>query len=171
YGPVQINTLFSGFGGGCEANNDGDPVVAYDQFADRWIISQFSVSSTPYLQCVAVSTSGDPTGTWNRYSFSFGNSDFNDYPKIGVWSDGYYFTFNIFSGGSSFAGARVCAYDRAKMLTGAAATAQCFNTTANDGGLLPSSVDGSTAPPTGAPNYLVDYGNNALNLWKFHVDW
>jgi hypothetical protein len=121
YGPVQINTLFTGFGGGCEANNDGDPVVQYDQFADRWIISQFSVTTTPYLQCVAVSTSGDPMGTYNRYAFSFGNTDFNDYPKIGIWPDGYYFTFNIFANASSFSGSRVCAYDRASMLTGARA--------------------------------------------------
>src|SRR5439155_11717704 len=73
YGPVQINTVFTGFGGPCEANNDGDPVVQYDQFADRWIISQFSVSQAPYLQCVAVSTTGDPTGTNNPYAFSFGS--------------------------------------------------------------------------------------------------
>ena len=48
YGPVPINTLWSGFGGGCQTNNDGDPVVLYDPIADRWVISQFSVSSTPY---------------------------------------------------------------------------------------------------------------------------
>src|SRR4051812_26359391 len=55
YGPVPINTLWSGFGGGCQSNNDGDPTVVYDRIANRWIISQFSVNSTPYLQCIAVS--------------------------------------------------------------------------------------------------------------------
>jgi hypothetical protein len=58
-GPTPGNTLWSGFGGGCETNNDGDPVVQYDKLANRWVMSQFSVSTTPYLQCVAVSkTSG-----------------------------------------------------------------------------------------------------------------
>src|SRR3989442_779577 len=71
YGPVPINTLWSGFGGGCQTNNDGDPVVLYDPIADRWVISQFSVTTTPYLQCVAVSTTNDPTGSWNRYAFSY----------------------------------------------------------------------------------------------------
>ena len=56
YGPAAGNTLWSGFGGGCETNNDGDPIVQYDKAADRWIFTQFSVSTTPYLQCVAVST-------------------------------------------------------------------------------------------------------------------
>src|SRR5436189_3082453 len=41
YGPVQTNTLWSGFGGGCQSNDDGDATVAYDRLSDRWIISQF----------------------------------------------------------------------------------------------------------------------------------
>src|SRR5205823_10211654 len=74
YGPVPTNTLWSGFGGGCQTNNDGDATVEYDRLADRWIISQFSVSTTPFLQCVAVSTSGDPTGSYNRYAFQYSAS-------------------------------------------------------------------------------------------------
>src|SRR6266699_7303909 len=38
YGPVATNTLFKGFGGACEAHNNGDAVVRYDQLADRWLI-------------------------------------------------------------------------------------------------------------------------------------
>ena len=38
YGPVPTNTLFKGFGGACEAHNNGDAVVRYDQLADRWLI-------------------------------------------------------------------------------------------------------------------------------------
>src|SRR5438477_9188469 len=117
YGPVTINTLWSGFGGGCQANNDGDPIAKYDSIADRWVISQFSVATTPYLQCVAVSQTSDPTGQYWRYAFGYGNTDFPDYPKMGVWPDAYYETFNIFANGSSFSGAKVCAYDRSKMLT------------------------------------------------------
>src|SRR5262249_26916866 len=36
YGPVAGNTLWTGFGGPCESTNNGDPVVRYDQLADRW---------------------------------------------------------------------------------------------------------------------------------------
>jgi hypothetical protein len=175
YGPAPINTLWSGFGGGCQVNNDGDPTVLYDAVADRWLISQFSVTTTPYLNCVAVSTSGDPTGTYNRYSYTYGNVDFIDYPKFGIWPDGYYVTFNVFANGVTFTGAKVCAYDRAKILAGVSATQQCFQMNANWGGLLPSTVNGATPPPAGAPNFILGLDTPAtstlLQYWKFHVDW
>ncbi len=173
YGPVPINTLWSGFGGGCQTNNDGDPIAQYDRIADRFIILQFSVTTTPYLMCVAVSQTSDPTGAYYRYSFNYGNVAFPDYPKLGVWPDGYYMTVNVFNNGTTFAGTKVCAFDRAKMLTGAAATQQCFNTSTAYGGLLPSDLDGPTAPPAGSPNYLVALGATTTQLayWKFHVDW
>ncbi len=172
YGPVPTNTLWSGFGGGCQGNDDGDATVAYDRLSNRWVISQFSVSTTPYLMCVAVSTGADPTGSYYRYSFSYGTM-FPDYPKLAVWPDAYYVTLVQFAGGSSYAGPEVCAYDRAKMLTGQAATQQCFSPSSptSYGPMLPSDVDGATPPPTGAPNYLLEAGSNVLHLWKFHVDW
>ena len=116
--------------------------------ANRWIITQFSVSTTPYLQCVAVSQTSDPTGAYNLYAFSYGNTDFPDYPKMSVWPDAYYITFNIFANGSTFTGGEVCAYDRNAMLNGTAATQQCFNVGASYGGLLASDLDGHTLPPT-----------------------
>ncbi|HEY4641943.1 MAG TPA: hypothetical protein VII75_11415 [Thermoanaerobaculia bacterium] len=169
YGPANGNTLWQGFGGTCQSNNDGDPIVQFDKIHDRWIFTQFAVSSTPYTQCVAVSTSQDPTGSYNRYSFSYG-TNFNDYPKLGVWPDAYYITYNMFNG-NSFAGGWVCAWDSAQMLAGQAATQQCFNTGTTHGGELVSDVDGNTLPPAGEPNYLLEFGTNSLNVWKFHVDW
>ncbi len=166
-GPTAGNTLWSGFGGGCQTNNDGDPVVLYDKAAQRWVFSQFSVTTTPYLQCIAVSTTSDATGTYNRYSFQYGN--FDDYPKMGVWSDGYYETFNMFNG-NTFVGADACAYNRTAMLADSAATQVCFQQGSSVGGLLPSDIDGTTAPPSGSPNYMVYFGTNNLNLFKFHVD-
>jgi hypothetical protein len=38
YGPVPTSALFKGFGGACEAHNNGDAVVRYDQLANRWLI-------------------------------------------------------------------------------------------------------------------------------------
>ncbi|HEX9037436.1 MAG TPA: hypothetical protein VF808_10645 [Ktedonobacterales bacterium] len=166
-GTTAGNSLWSGFGGGCETNNDGDILVQYDKLANRWVLSQFSVSTTPYLQCVAVSTTSDATGTYNRYSFVEPN--FNDYPKLGIWSDGYYFSFNMFNG-NSFVGARACAFDRANMLNGAAATQVCFQQSSSVGSLLPSDLDGTTAPPAGEPDFYMNFGSNSLNLWKFHVN-
>ena len=166
-GPSTTNTLWSGFGGGCQSNDDGDGIALYDKLANRWVISQFSVTTTPFLQCVAVSTTSDATGTYNRYSFQYSN--FDDYPKMGVWPDGYYTTFNMFNG-NTFVGADSCAYNRAAMLAGTAATQVCFQQGSGVGGLLPSDLDGLTAPPAGSPNYQIYYGTNSLQLFKFHVD-
>lgn len=169
--PKPGNSVWAGFGGGCQTNNDGDPIVQYDKLANRWILSQFSVSTTPYLQCVAVSTTSDATGTYYRYAFSYGTTQFNDYPKLGVWPDGYYASYNIFNNGQTFAGSKACAFDRAKMLAGdPTATQQCFQLGTSYGGLLPSDLDGTTAPPAGSPNFFMNFGTNSLNLWKFHVD-
>jgi hypothetical protein len=167
-GPTAGNTLWSGFGGGCQSNNDGDPIVAYDKLAQRWVFSQFSVTTTPYLQCIAVSTTSDATGTYNRYSFQYSN--FDDYPKLSVWPDAYYVTFNMFAGGTTFVGADACAYNRAAMLNGTTATQVCFQQGTSVGGLLPADLDGTTAPPAGSPNYMLYFGTNNLNLFKFHVD-
>ncbi len=166
-GPITGNTLWSGFGNGCETNNDGDPVVVYDKIASRWVMSQFSRATLPYLECIAVSTTSDATGAWNRYSFQY--SDFDDYPKMGVWPDAYYETFNLFDG-NNFVGAEACAYDRTAMLNGQSATQVCFNLGPFVGGLLPADMDGTTLPPAGSPNYMLFYGANSLNLYKFHVD-
>jgi hypothetical protein len=127
--PKQGNVIWQGFGGQCETANDGDPIVQYDQLADRWVLTQFAVASSPFLQCVAVSTGPDPTGTYHRYAYSYG-TDFNDYPKMGVWPNGYYITYNMFKRGRTFAGNQVCAFERDKMLIGAPARQICARTTA-----------------------------------------
>jgi len=169
-GPVAGNTLWSGFGGGCQSNNDGDPVVQYDKLANRWVMSQFSVKTLPYLQCVAVSKTNDATGQWYRYSFSYGNTLFDDYPKMGVWPDAYYETFNMFQNGQTYVGPDACAYDRARMLNGQSATQICFQQSSSIGSLLPADLDGTNPPPAGSPNYLLTYSTNSLRLYKFHVD-
>jgi hypothetical protein len=168
YGPAAGNTIWSGFGGGCQSNNDGDPIVQYDKINNRWIMSQFSVSTKPYMQCFAVSATSDATGAWNRYAYAQPN--FNDYPKIGVWPDGYYASYNMFGG--SFVGARACAYESAKMRAGTSAREVCFQLSTSYGGLLPSDLDTpATPPPAGSPNYFLNFGTNSLRVWKFHVDW
>jgi uncharacterized protein (TIGR03382 family) len=175
-GPVATSTLWTGFPGACAQTNDGDGTVRYDHLAKRWVIAQFSIgpnAAGPYYQCVAVSTTSDPTGTYTRYQFNY--TALNDYPKMGLWPDGYYFTFNMFNvadPNGGFLGGKVCAMDRVKMLAGAAdATMQCFDTGPNYGGLLPADLDGRTPPPANAPNYLVALNTETtLAYWKLHVD-
>lgn len=167
--PKQGGVVWQGFGGRCGTDNDGDPIVQYDQLADRWVLTQFAVSSQPYTQCVAVSTSPDPTGTYHRYAFSYDRS-FNDYPKMGVWPDGYYITYNMFRNGRSFTGNTVCAFERDKMLIGAAARQVCANTTAGHS-LEPADLEGTTLPPAGSPNLLMSVTSTAIQFWRFSVNW
>jgi hypothetical protein len=167
--PKNGNVVWSGFGGRCQSDNDGDPIVQYDQLADRWILTQFAVSATPFTQCVAVSTSPDPTGTYFRYSFSY-NRSFNDYPKMGVWPDAYYISYNMFRNGSSFTGNTVCAFERARMLVGLSARQACVNTTATHS-MEPADLEGTTLPPAGSPNLLMSITTNSVLFWRFAVNW
>ncbi|HYM11321.1 MAG TPA: hypothetical protein VEU62_11340, partial [Bryobacterales bacterium] len=167
-GPITGNTLWSGFGGPCESNNDGDIMVKFDRAAGRWFFSQLAVSGgPPYYQCIAVSTGIDATGSYNRYAFSFTN--LNDYPKWGIWPDAYYLSFNQFQG-NTFLGAEACAVDRNQMLSGGPATIHCFTLNSSLGAILPSDLDGNTPPPAGAPDYFLGIASNSLNLWKLHAD-
>jgi len=181
YGPVTGNTIWQGFGGVCANTNDGDPITLFDPIANRWLMTQFSVDG-PYYQCIAVSQTADPTGAWYRYAFQVSATKMNDYPKFGVWPDGYYMTVNQFTNSEYWGGAGVFVFERDKMLTGdPTASFQFFdlyNVNDNFGGMLPSDLDGATLPPAGAPNYFmeVDDGswirpNDAMRIWEFHVDW
>ncbi|MFN0279951.1 MAG: cohesin domain-containing protein [Pyrinomonadaceae bacterium] len=181
FGPANINTIWAGFGGRCETENAGDPVVIYDQLDDRWILTQFTAAGPTYFNCVAISTTGNPTGTYYRYAFSTG-TNFPDYPKYGMWNDALYISTREFAG-AAFAGVGAYAVNRAQLVAGNPA-AQVVSflvapgaTAYNVGdGLLPSDLDGSTLAPVNSPNYFVGsmdngagYGapSDALSFWKF----
>lgn len=184
YGPANVNTLFAGMGGVCETTNDGDPIVLYDHLADRWLVSQFALPNYPrgpFYECIAISQSPDPTGAWYRYQFLVSNTKMDDYPKLGVWSDGYYMTVNQFNQGTlTWGGAGVVVFERDKMLKGQTARMIYFDlygTDPNLGGMLPSDLDGP-APADGTPNYFVQIDDNAwgyspdqIQLWQFKTDW
>ncbi len=147
-GPLTLGNLWP-VGDVCRSNT-GDPIVVYDHLADRWLLTQFA---NPNHMCMAVSQTADPVaGTWFTYTFNTGV--FPDYPKIGVWPDGYYM--------SSYEGANlgVYAFNRTAMLTGGAATfvkttiPSLGTPTVRNTRILPSDLDGA-APPVGTPNYFV----------------
>jgi len=176
-GPLDINTVWTGFGGFCAGDSAGDPVVVYDQLANRWVISQFAGPAGGALtdECIAVSTGYDATGTWNRYDFHLG-TDFFDYPKLGVWPDAYYMAMNVFNAaGDTYLGPQPFAFNRAAMLAGNPATfvttrqADVFNSF-NDT-IIPADLDGTTPPPAGAPEpFLMSGTALTWGLWRFHVN-
>jgi hypothetical protein len=182
-GPASIRSVWAGFGGVCETSGSGDPVVLYDKLADRWLISQFAVAGpAPDQECIAVSTTSDATGTWNRYQFNlipFGNN-FYDYPKLGSWPDAYYMAMNVFnSAGTAYLGTQPFAFDRTNMLVGNIATVispgLVGSPANNEDPVMPADFDGKILPPPGAPNSFVEFpdstGNNAntYRTWHYSV--
>ena len=181
-----FDTLMSqgNFGNLCDTNNFGDPVVLYDTFEDRWILTDFAFLTdisgnvvSPAYQCFAVSMNGNPvTGGWNFYSTQV--ADFlNDYPKLGVWTDGLYMSANMFSFGaaSTFQGVRLWAFNKAQMYAGSPTVKVIsFNLGSGDFTVVPANARLQTGtPPPGRPNLFLSTWNftNAVSVYKFHVDW
>jgi hypothetical protein len=181
--PQPISALFAALGPPCSNNDDGDPIVLYDSLADRWIITQFMVTgATPLSQCVAISQTGNAAGAYFTYRFVMPNAKFNDYPKFGVWPDGYYWSNNQFNlAGTAFLGVGVFALDRGKLLAGDPTASYIFfdleTTVPNARSMLPSDADGLTPPPAGAPNVFSYFNANefvgetdSLRLYEFNAD-
>ncbi|MBI4464543.1 MAG: hypothetical protein HY647_07555, partial [Acidobacteria bacterium] len=132
WGPVPGKTLWAGMPVSdtnsnphpCAKNNDGDPIILFDEAAQRWVGLQLSYTGgPPYYVCFAVSSGPDAVNsTWCRYALNSG-SNFPDYPKLGVWPDGYYITYNQFQG-QFFVGPAACAIDRASILAGSSNVAR-----------------------------------------------
>ena len=173
-GPVQLDSLWTPLGGVCAGSKAGDPIIQYDSVADRWLVAQLGSQSSPYYECIAVSQTGDPRGTYNLYSYPF-NNNLNDYPKFGVWptasNPAYLATYNLFSNGQTFVGSELCAYDRNAMTSGAANPAQLCFTIANDGNFLPSDLDGRSPPADGTPGYFLNFETlSSLRLYELSPD-
>ncbi len=171
-GPSNNSTIFTGLP---HNSNDGDAIVLYDEAADRWLFSQFSLPNYPngpFYENVAISQTSDPTGTWYRYQFQF--ADMPDYPKISVWPDGYYMTTNRFSSGATnYVGTGATAMDRTKMLAGDPTASMIFITLplSNEAwAVLPSDCD-SPFPPLGTPAYFMYLKGGHIGVYEFHADW
>ncbi len=172
-GPVNINTLWAGFGGPCQTQNSGDPVVLYDKVANRWMISQFTsaVSGGFYYQCVAVSTSANAAGTYARYAFAVPNGNFGDYPHYGVWTDAYYvMAHNFVNTSGGFVGGLFGAMDRTKMLAGNPTATWQVIVDPLEGGHLPADLDGFAPPPGGAPGIFTSIHSDGMYLYRMKVD-
>jgi hypothetical protein len=165
-GPASLGSIWGALGGICTSNG-GDPVVQYDRLADRWFLSQIGSSGSDFAECVAVSTTNNPAGSYYLWSFPYGTT-LNDYPKWGVWptatNSAYLSTVNLFQNAANFIGAQLCAYDRVAMLGGAPSPASLCQTLPSDGNILPVDLDGSTPPLDGTPGYFMTW--ESATTWR-----
>jgi len=185
-GPVDTGTLWSNFPITDCTDPSGDPVVLYDQLEDRWLLSQFTTRGPIFYNCVAISTTGDPTGSYYRYAFSAGPF-FPDYPKYSVWKKSYVLTSRDFGPTVEY-GISVYALEKNKMIAGNpnARAVHFFLDSAVvplnliGDGLLPADIDGTrqpkedaTIPIIGTQDDDIPYGAtiDALNIWELSIHW
>jgi hypothetical protein len=156
------------------SSNDGDPIVMYDRFADRWFLAQFGTSGNKIY--IAVSTTNDPMGSY--YTYTYTSPQFPDYLKFSIWQDGYYMTSNQ-------SNQKVFAFERSAMLAGSANARSVFTSyNPPDGGgffcPLPGDADGNGGlPPAGTPCPIFSYSDNAwgggltdaIQIYQMAVNW
>ena len=170
-GPFPTSAFFAGMGGNCAISDDGDPVVLYDEETDRWMVSQFLASFQDGL-CIAISTSGDPTGSYNQYEFDFTGIGFPDYPKFGFATGALNVMVNLFT---PFQGSALGAIDKAEMLSGVPATMVLF-TGGEDAGLafgwIPGDNDGPVFDNT-LPTFFTTLGGSGDSIFVVELtpDW
>jgi len=170
-GPAPNKALFAGFGGACTRDvsripGSIDPIVVYDHLADRWLLSYIThvLVDPGCCVCIAISETGDPTGAYFRYSFPIRS---RDYPKLGVWPDGYYISLGNLAG----------AFEREKMLNGDP-TAKLVLFTGPGTHVLPADLDGP-APPVGTAGLFLGHQDDVLPgvpedrlvLFELTLDW
>lgn len=179
-GATALRSLWvpNGGAGASPCNDgDGDPIVQYDELADRWLLSEFDTTGNTF--CIYISRGADPiTSGWFVYAFSA--PSFPDYPQYGMWPDAYYVS------SFEFPNLGIYAFDRASMLAGAPATFQRFTIPALSGTspretrILPADHDGAIAPSAGLPGVFARTVDNTqdnsnptdrIEIWEFHVDW
>ena len=171
------NFMGGASGSACDAYNQGDPIVLYDHYSGRWIVSDFAWKATkgPFFECIAVSKTADPvSGGWWFYAVQVASNALGDYPKLGVWPDGIYMGASMFRNARTYSGAKVWAFNRDDLISGAALRSVSFSLGTSYFSVFPStSAPGGGAPPAGTPNYFFsDYGvSNAVRMWKFTVNW
>jgi len=159
-GVLDLKSLFP------TINDDGDPIVLYDKFAERWVITEFQVSNAPCGFSVAISKTSDATGAYYVYNFSnamWTTSNYPDYPKFSIWSDGYYMT-------GQFSPEYLVVLDRTRMIAGKTSAGMILAADptspyyfGGNNSLYTSSktldCDASALPPYGSPEYLVFFEN------------
>ena len=175
-GPTNLNLLFGAVpGSNC---NSGDPIVLYDEQADRWVIIEFSLCNPNQYVLFAVSQTADPTGSW--YSYSFDTDETPDYEKVGVWRDGYYMATNTSPGKDIYV------VERSVMLTGGANPKMVgfdnawrpASTQSSPFMCVPPVDNDGTFAPAGSPGLFIAFNDDAVGggsdqLWIYElaVNW
>ncbi|MEM8908783.1 MAG: hypothetical protein AAGD05_13130, partial [Bacteroidota bacterium] len=152
--PIVMNTIWASIG----FQSAGDPIILYDQEANRWIITEFPFGNQ---LLIAISDTSDPLGSWNAYNFA--TPSFPDYPKYSIWSNALCVTTN--EGGPGVLHAYFL--DRQALLNGDAMVSiqrlELPGTNNGPGFFVATPVDwtGNTPPPANAHPMILKINDDA----------
>jgi len=166
-GPFTLGSLLFG-------SNNGDPIVMYDKFADRWIITEFGTTTDKKIY-IGISKTNDPTGEY--YTYQYTASTFPDYLKFSIWTDGYYMTANFNTS------EKVMVFERDVMLAGGASP-RMISVSYNPPNAgyffcpLSAFADGQL-PPAGTPCPIFSFEDDgwgasyddAINIYNATTNW
>lgn len=154
----------------------GDPIILYDRYADRFLITEFSNGPDAFL--MAVSLGPDPVNDgWATYRFNL--DAFPDYPKFSIWHDGYYITANKNGGNVVYVTERdaMVASEATADIVGFNLPGVAVNPNTVFAPLAMNSV-GPNLPSTNTPGYIIYLQDDAwasgpdhLKIWEINVDW
>ncbi|MCP4146949.1 MAG: hypothetical protein GY757_04280 [bacterium] len=185
-GALHSATTFDSFFGGtgisgtpCDSNNNGDPIVLYDRYAQRWFLLDFAwaTETDGSFFAVAVSKTSDPTGDWWQYALRTDDTLLSDYPKCGIWHDGIYVTANMFEFLGSWQGAKMWSFKKPDIYNGTLTTQSITDSSNTAWSIVPANAKSPTSPSASAPNYMYamdcdEWGAiDSLYVWEYDVDW
>jgi len=187
-GALVSATTFDSFFGGtgitgtpCDNDNNGDPIVLFDRYAQRWFILDFAWAPSQTdgsFFSIAVSQTADPTGAWWQYALRADTTLLADYPKAGIWQDGIYLTANMFTFSNVFQKAKIWALKTPEIYSGTLTVQAVTDTAWEAWSILPANARSQVPPAAGEAQYLFafdadDWGgvSDALAYWRFAVDW
>jgi len=168
---ANLGTILTG-------NNTGDPIVLYDHWADRYIITEFDGNPNGFE--IAISKGPDPVNDgWYVYINTFPTPSFPDYTKFSIWSDGYYVTANIGNGATNEG---LWVVERDKIINGETSQIVGLPLTGlvSSGFYSPQGFNvtgGEMPPPGGFPIvYMQDdawggVSNDHIKMWTVDIDW
>ena len=180
YGPASNLSIWQEAPAPWSDHSNGDPITLYDEVAQRWMLSELSFPNHPngpYYMKIAISETEDPTGSWYLYGYEY--DYFCDYPKLGVWHDGYYLTNNNnYWDGSQwhFHAVGVSVFERDSMLVGSPMARRIFYDfypNQQPWSVLPADFDG-TPPDDDTPSYLAyskEGNTDRIYIYKVITDW
>jgi len=178
--PLTQVINYDAFFGDCGASglSSSDPIAVYDPVADRFTVGILRLANQvgPSWVSLAVSRSADPTTVYYKYCFRqdyAGQMALYDFPHIAIGRTALFTTGNIYPPGSEQnTSARVNAYDKVAMYTGAMTATQLYtDVVQNSDGTLADTIRPALFN-IGLPsntNYFVNVADQTpqVTLWRW----